>query len=466
MLSFCRPDVDSFQPLRIASEIYQVPSVAVPSRVLTVSKSRPLEGVRIAVKDIFNFKGLRNSLCNRAYYEVASPSLSTAPCIQSLIDAGAQVLGLTKLSSLIGREEPTEAVDYQAPFNCRGDGYQSPAGSSSGSAVAVATYDWIDFAIGSDTTGSGRRPALVNGCFQFRPSHDSISLEGMVPTFLDFDTPCVFGRDIQRFETFIRAWYGPPETDGPIGRSRPTSVIYPLEYFPTENKEQMRCIDSFVSDLESFLGIKASRISIAERWEHTKPEDANGQSVQEYLRDAIVQTFYHEFYNSTEGFRAQYQQKHHKSPYINSFTRWRWNLGKNVTRDQHKESMHRLHVYKIWFLTEIMNHENKDSLILLPISNVEPNYRDTPPKAPAIQEGFESLFLTPILGAPDIVVPIGQVPYESKVSGRTEYLPVCVDLVGAPGMDTALIRTAQGCLESAGRETCVRTGETMFDVAP
>lgn len=54
---------------------------------------------------------------------------------------------------MIGKEEPTEATDYHAPFNPRADGYQSPAGSSSGSAAAVATYDWLDFAIGTDTTG-------------------------------------------------------------------------------------------------------------------------------------------------------------------------------------------------------------------------------------------------------------------------------------------------------------------------
>ena len=49
------------------------------------------------------------------------------------------------------REDPTEAVDFQAPYNPRGDGYQSPVGSSSGSAAAIAAYDWLDFTIGSDS---------------------------------------------------------------------------------------------------------------------------------------------------------------------------------------------------------------------------------------------------------------------------------------------------------------------------
>lgn len=132
---------------------------------------------------------------------MSAPCDKTATSIQKLIDAGAEIVGKNKLSSFAAREEPTECVDYQAPFNPRGDGYQSPAGSSSGSAAAVASYDWLDFAIGTDSksclmlipetlfyltqlaTGSGRRPAHFNGCFSLRPTHEMLSLEGLVLTF-------------------------------------------------------------------------------------------------------------------------------------------------------------------------------------------------------------------------------------------------------------------------------------------
>lgn len=61
----------------------------------------------------------------------------------------------------------------------RGDGYRSVAGSNSGcaAAAAVATYDWLDFAIGTDTTGSGQRPALVNVIFQMRSTYDAAFLD-------------------------------------------------------------------------------------------------------------------------------------------------------------------------------------------------------------------------------------------------------------------------------------------------
>ena len=48
-------------------------------------------------------------------------------------------------------EHPTQSVDYQAPFNPRGDGYLIAGGSSGGSAAAIATYDWLDIAICSDS---------------------------------------------------------------------------------------------------------------------------------------------------------------------------------------------------------------------------------------------------------------------------------------------------------------------------
>ncbi len=127
-------------------------SVAVPSRILTPpTTTSPLLGKRIGVKELFDVCGLRMALSNRAFYAVSSPAQTTAPAIQKLLDAGAVMVGSTKSSSMISREDPVEAVDFQAPFNPRGDGYQSPAGSSSGSAAAIASYDWLDFTIGSDS---------------------------------------------------------------------------------------------------------------------------------------------------------------------------------------------------------------------------------------------------------------------------------------------------------------------------
>ena len=138
--------------LGIAGSDPQSLSVAVPSRICSpLSTNSPLLGKRIGVKELFHIAGLRMALSNRAFYAMSTPAQTTAPAIQKLLDAGAVMVGTTKCSSMISREDPVEAVDFQAPFNPRGDGYQSPVGSSSGSAAAIASYEWLDFNIGSDS---------------------------------------------------------------------------------------------------------------------------------------------------------------------------------------------------------------------------------------------------------------------------------------------------------------------------
>lgn len=108
-------------------------------------------GLRVAVKDIFQIRGIRTSLCNRSYYDLYPQATETAGCIEILIQAGAIIVGTTKLASFAASEEPLECVDFQAPWNPRADGYQSPAGSSSGSGAAIASYPWLDIATGSDS---------------------------------------------------------------------------------------------------------------------------------------------------------------------------------------------------------------------------------------------------------------------------------------------------------------------------
>lgn len=138
--------------LHIGGNYAQSIALAVPSRLRNLTTSaKPLAGLRVAVKDNFKINGVRTSLCNRAYYELYPPAQETAECVNLLTRAGAHVVGTTKLASFAATEEPIECVDFEAPWNPRADGYQSPAGSSSGSGAAIASYPWLDIAIGSDS---------------------------------------------------------------------------------------------------------------------------------------------------------------------------------------------------------------------------------------------------------------------------------------------------------------------------
>ncbi|KXH45054.1 hypothetical protein CSIM01_01183 [Colletotrichum simmondsii] len=136
-------------------------TIGVPSRLYyEPSDTKPLAGVRIAVKDIFSLAGVKQSNGNRAWYHLYPANNVTGTAISRLIEAGAIVVGTQKLSQFATSEVATvDWVDYHSPFNPRGDGYQDPSSSSSGAGASVASYGWLDAAVGTDTGGSIRSPA-------------------------------------------------------------------------------------------------------------------------------------------------------------------------------------------------------------------------------------------------------------------------------------------------------------------
>ncbi|KAI4639481.1 hypothetical protein J4E93_009310 [Alternaria ventricosa] len=114
------------------------------------SESKPLSGMRIAIKDNIDLKGVRTSAGNRAYQALYAEKEHSGACIERLLEAGAVIVGKTKTVQFASGENARDWFDYSAPFNPRGDGYQEPSGSSTGSATAASAYAWIDATLGTD----------------------------------------------------------------------------------------------------------------------------------------------------------------------------------------------------------------------------------------------------------------------------------------------------------------------------
>jgi hypothetical protein len=91
----------------------QIPSsasvtIGVPSRLYyTATSEKPLAGVRIGIKDIYDLDGVKTSDGNRAYYSLYPPVNATGPAVQSLITAGAVICGHQKASQFANGEEAT-----------------------------------------------------------------------------------------------------------------------------------------------------------------------------------------------------------------------------------------------------------------------------------------------------------------------------------------------------------------------
>ncbi len=135
------------------------------------SAERPvLFGAAVGVKDIFHVNGFITHAGSRLDSGLLQGDESTA--ITRLKEAGALILGKTV----------TTEFAYFAPGPTRNPHNlaHTPGGSSSGSAAAVAA-GLCSLAFGTQTIGSVNRPAAFCGVVGYKPSHDRISKEGVIP---------------------------------------------------------------------------------------------------------------------------------------------------------------------------------------------------------------------------------------------------------------------------------------------
>jgi amidase len=142
-------------------------------------------GVRLAVKDLIDMAGETTTAGCRAVADRAVPAARDAACLAGAREAGARIVGRTNLHELaLGVTGVNQW--YGTPVNPL-DPTRVPGGSSSGSAVAVAT-DEADVAYGSDTGGSIRIPAACCGTAGLKTTWGRIPLDGVWPLAPSFDT--------------------------------------------------------------------------------------------------------------------------------------------------------------------------------------------------------------------------------------------------------------------------------------
>ena len=473
MTSTSIPETDGRATIAVPSRLYYAPT----------SEELPLSGVRVGVKDLYDLAGLKTSMGNRAWFRFYPPADETAASIQYLIDLGAVIVGKTRTSQFANGESPTgDWVDNHDPFNARGDGYQDPSSSSSGAGSAQSNYEWIDLNIGSDTGGSVRAPAAVSGVFGNRPSQYIMTLEGVLPMSPEMDTPAFVARSAAEFASWGKAWYGYGNSSLKSYTSYPSRLIYPIDtpdinttevpspgFFPVANDAAQSIYDDFMSGLESFLGTEREELDFYTSYKNTSGVDL-------YPRDQLgavwgILTTYSQYNAFFADFVSDYAAANNGDrPYADPPIQYNMEYGANTTLATYEEAQTNKSIFKNWTERTLLTpmHDTdacSSSLLVHPIYSGTPSYRDNyieSPEESGMWFGWNQYSISQLAGVPEVVIPLGEVNYTSRVTNTTKWLPVAVSINAAAGCDLMLFDLVEKLAEEGVIPSSVKTGERMF----
>jgi aspartyl-tRNA(Asn)/glutamyl-tRNA(Gln) amidotransferase subunit A len=227
-------------------------------------EARPLEGLPLAIKDLFCTKGVRTTAGSHILGNFVPPYESTVS--QNLWDAGAVMLGKTNMDEFAmgSSSETSYCKPVINPWRARNTNQNLvPGGSSGGSAAAVAGQLCLG-AAGTDTGGSIRQPAAVSGIVGMKPTYGRCSRWGIVAFASSLDQA------------------------GPMTRSVRDAAIL-LRHMASVDEKDSTSVDVPVPDYEDGLnsGVKGLRVGIPKEYriEGAPPEiDALWQQGAEWLK--------------------------------------------------------------------------------------------------------------------------------------------------------------------------------------
>jgi aspartyl-tRNA(Asn)/glutamyl-tRNA(Gln) amidotransferase subunit A len=183
-----------FDPDRIRAE-----ARAAEARIAAADRPLPLAGLLVSVKDLYDEAGQRTTAASRLLRD-RDPATADCPVVQRVKDAGGIPFGRTTMSELA-----YSGVGLNPHFGTPANVFDAdgiPGGSTSGGAVTVG-LGLADVALGTDTGGSVRIPAAINGLYGHKPSQDAVPLQGVHPLASSFDSCGPLARD---FATMLSAF--------------------------------------------------------------------------------------------------------------------------------------------------------------------------------------------------------------------------------------------------------------------
>jgi aspartyl-tRNA(Asn)/glutamyl-tRNA(Gln) amidotransferase subunit A len=223
----------------------------------------PLHGVTLAVKDAIDVAGYRNTYGTISRVD-SPPAPRNASVVQSLVDAGANIIGLANLHELC--YGGTSNNPWFGPVRNMWDPARMPGGSSGGSAVSVSS-GCSAIAIGTDTGGSVRIPASVTGTAALKVTIDKFSTSGVMPLTWTLDTVGPMGRRVEDLFEAYAAMSGEPArrpSDAPRFAD-PSQIVVGIDraYYLEQGRMEPGIYDGFIKAMDQLAGLRIKIVDVS-----------------------------------------------------------------------------------------------------------------------------------------------------------------------------------------------------------
>ena len=367
-----------------------------------------LDGLTFAVKDVFHIAGYRTGFGNPDWIRTHNEEIATATVIDTLLDAGADMLGRT-LTDELAYSLSGENFHYGTPINSAAPD-RIPGGSSNGSAAAVAGRV-VDFALGTDCGGSVRLPASYCGIMGLRPTHNRITTKGVIPFAPSFDVVGWFASDAEICEQI-----------GTVLFDEPTTTF--------DFKKLILATDAFALVNESINeALKPNVQSLMSQFEQTKELKVSPDGLEMWF----------EVFRTVQGSeiwtnRKQWIEEVHPKfgPGIHERLEWASALDSATISWARKE-----YVEIKNYLTNLLE---PDEVICLPTSPRVAPLKGTETDKLEVEYRTQAMNLLCIAG-------LGGLPQISLPLGSQAGLPLGLSFIGPPGSDMMLLALAVNLLD-------------------
>ncbi|MEK7450714.1 MAG: Asp-tRNA(Asn)/Glu-tRNA(Gln) amidotransferase subunit GatA [Patescibacteria group bacterium] len=207
-------------------------------------KASPLLGIPITLKDLFSTKGIKTTAASKVLEDYVPTYDATV--VSKLKDAGAVIIGKTNLDAW-AHGSSGENSDFGPTKNPWNKEYV-PGGSSSGSAVALAS-DMCIASTGTDTGGSIRLPASFCNVIGLKPTYSRVSRYGIIAMASSLDSIGHFTKTVEDSALFLSVTAGQDQMDATTSPNAPEDYLKNL-------KNGIKGMRIGIVSQYSFLGIE------------------------------------------------------------------------------------------------------------------------------------------------------------------------------------------------------------------